>query len=112
MNHTRAFGGLLLTCLPLLAAQADEAELNPVTVTGTRVPTDLSRAPLIIDTIDRDDAVLGTASRVEDVLSRQPGLHVAGQGRRNGQTLSMRGFGSNGVLVRLESYCQILCMTV
>ena len=106
MKHTRTFNGLLLTLLPLLAAQADDAELNPVTVTGTRAPTDLSRAPLIIDIIDRDDVVLTTASRVEDVLSRQPGLHVAGQGRRNGQTLSMRGFGSKGVLVRLDGVRQ------
>lgn len=106
MNHTHVFGGLCLTLLPLLAAQADDAELDPVTVTGTRAPTDLSQAPLIIDIIDRDDAVLATASRVEDVLSRQPGLHVAGQGRRNGQTLSMRGFGSKGVLVRLDGVRQ------
>ncbi|CAN0591612.1 unnamed protein product, partial [Ectocarpus sp. 12 AP-2014] len=106
MKHARAFNGLLLTLLPLLAAHADDTELNPVTVTGTRAPTDLSQAPLIIDIIDRDDAVLATASRVEDVLSRQPGLHVAGQGRRNGQTLSMRGFGSNGVLVRLDGVRQ------
>lgn len=106
MKHTRALNGLLLTLLPLLAAHADDTELNAVTVTGTRAPTDLSRAPLIIDIIDRDDAVLATASRVEDVLSRQPGLHVAGQGRRNGQTLSMRGFGSKGVLVRLDGVRQ------
>lgn len=106
MKHARALNGLLLTLLPLLAAHADDTELNAVTVTGTRAPTDLARAPLIIDIIDRDDAVLATASRVEDVLSRQPGLHVAGQGRRNGQTLSMRGFGSKGVLVRLDGVRQ------
>ena len=39
-------------------------------------------------------------------LSRQPGLHVAGQGRRNGQTLSLRGFGREGVLVRLDGVRQ------
>lgn len=98
--------GLCLTLLPLLPAHAHGTDLDPVTVTGTRAPTDLSRAPLIIDIIDRQDAALATASRVEDVLSRQPGLHVAGQGRRNGQTLSMRGFGRNGVLVRLDGIRQ------
>lgn len=98
--------GICLTLLPLLNAQADDSALHPVTVTGTRAPTDLSSAPLIIDIIDRTDTELATASRVEDVLSRQPGLHVAGQGRRNGQTLSMRGFGRNGVLVRLDGVRQ------
>ncbi|WP_404376066.1 TonB-dependent receptor domain-containing protein [Vreelandella aquamarina] len=98
--------GVCLALLPLLTAQASETELTSMTVTGTRAPTDLSRAPLIIDVIRRDDAVLSTATRVEDVLSRQPGLHVAGQGRRNGQTLSMRGFGRNGVLVRLDGVRQ------
>ena len=98
--------GICLTLLPLLNAQADDSALHPVTVTGTRAPTDLSSAPLIIDIIDRTDTELATASRVEDILSRQPGLHVAGQGRRNGQTLSMRGFGRNGVLVRLDGVRQ------
>lgn len=98
--------GLCLTLLPLLVAHADDAPLDTVTVTGTRAPTDLSRAPLIIDIIDRHDAELATASRVEDILSRQAGLHVAGQGRRNGQTLSMRGFGRDGVLVRLDGVRQ------
>jgi len=98
--------GICLTLLPLLNAQADDSVLHPVTVTGTRAPTDLSSAPLIIDIIDRTDTELATASRVEDILSRQPGLHVAGQGRRNGQTLSMRGFGRNGVLVRLDGVRQ------
>ncbi|ATH77442.1 outer membrane heme/hemoglobin receptor [Vreelandella venusta] len=98
--------GICLTLLPLLNAQADDSALHPVTVTGTRAPTDLSSAPLIIDIIDRTDTELSTASRVEDILSRQPGLHVAGQGRRNGQTLSMRGFGRNGVLVRLDGVRQ------
>ncbi len=98
--------GICLTLLPLLSVQADDSSLHPVTVTGTRAPTDLSSAPLIIDIIDRTDTELATASRVEDILSRQPGLHVAGQGRRNGQTLSMRGFGRNGVLVRLDGVRQ------
>lgn len=98
--------GICLTLLPLLNAQADDSALHPVTVTGIRAPTDLSSAPLIIDIIDRTDTELATASRVEDILSRQPGLHVAGQGRRNGQTLSMRGFGRNGVLVRLDGVRQ------
>ncbi|WP_016915236.1 TonB-dependent receptor domain-containing protein [Vreelandella stevensii] len=98
--------GICLTLLPLLSVQADDSSLHLVTVTGTRAPTDLSSAPLIIDIIDRTDTELATASRVEDILSRQPGLHVAGQGRRNGQTLSMRGFGRNGVLVRLDGVRQ------
>jgi len=98
--------GFCLTLLPLLPANANDSDLAPLTVTGTRAPTDLSRAPLIIDIIDHQDATLATASRVEDVLSRQPGLHVAGQGRRNGQTLSMRGFGRNGILVRLDGVRQ------
>ncbi|TVM06581.1 TonB-dependent receptor [Vreelandella aquamarina] len=83
-----------------------QSPLDTVTVTGTRAPTDFSRSPLIIDVIDRHDPELATASRIEDVFSQQPGLHIAGQGRRNGQTLSMRGFGSDGVLVRVDGIRQ------
>lgn len=81
-------------------------ELAPLVVTGTRTPTDTFFAPLIVDVIDRHDPTLTTASRIEDILADQPGLHVAGQGRRNGQTLSLRGFDRNGVLVRLDGVRQ------
>ncbi|WP_447956891.1 TonB-dependent receptor domain-containing protein [Vreelandella sp. EE7] len=107
MTHHVSLRPFCLALLPLLAPAALANEvLEPMTVTGTRTPVDLSRAPLIVNIIDRDDAVLATAARVEDVLSRQPGLHVGGQGRRNGQTLSMRGFDRQGVLVRLDGVRQ------
>ncbi|RCV86396.1 TonB-dependent receptor domain-containing protein [Billgrantia montanilacus] len=111
MKHTLSIATLAFLMLPPLSAQGTEsssaeAALDALTVTGTRVPTDLSRAPMIVDVIDRNDPTLSTASRVEDVLSQQPGLHVAGQGRRSGQTLSLRGFGRNGVLVRLDGVRQ------
>ncbi|MGY4877349.1 TonB-dependent receptor domain-containing protein [Vreelandella aquamarina] len=106
----------LVTCVlssPLLAQSSPssanisaQAPLNTIVVTGTRAPTDITRAPLMIDTIDRDDPELATASRIEDIFSQQPGLHVTGQGRRNGQTLSMRGFSRDGVLVRLDGVRQ------
>jgi hemoglobin/transferrin/lactoferrin receptor protein len=101
----------LLVLSPITLAQtppdaATLPELAPLVVTGTRTPADTFFAPLIVDTIDRHDPTLATASRVEDILADQPGLHVAGQGRRNGQTLSLRGFGRNGVLVRLDGVRQ------
>lgn len=106
---TGALALLLLSPLALAPVAADptvSAELTPLVVTGTRTPADTFSAPLIVDTIDRHDPTLATASRVEDILSDQPGLHVAGQGRRNGQTLSLRGFGRSGVLVRLDGVRQ------
>ncbi|WP_104202138.1 TonB-dependent receptor domain-containing protein [Billgrantia saliphila] len=110
---TSCTGALALFLLsPLAQGQAApmtpamQPELPPLVVTGTRTPTDTFRAPLIIDVIGRDDPALSTASRVEDILADQPGLHVAGQGRRNGQTLSLRGFDRSGVLVRLDGVRQ------
>lgn len=78
----------------------------PLVITGTRSPTDPARAPLILDVIDRHDPTLSTAGRIEELLGDLPGLQVAGQGRRNGQTLSLRGFGRGGVLVRLDGVRQ------
>nr|WP_276208051.1 TonB-dependent receptor plug domain-containing protein [Halomonas socia] len=89
-----------------MANEPGQDELAPLVVTGTRTPTDTFRAPLIIDTLDRHDPTLSTATRLEDALGSQPGLTVAGQGRRNGQTSSMRGFDRNGVLVRLDGIRQ------
>ncbi len=114
MKPTHSIATVMAWSLPILATQAgadatpetSAAALDNVTVTGTRLPGDPSRAPLILDVIDRDDPALSTASSIEDVLSRQPGLHVAGSGRRNGQTLSLRGFDSNGVQVRLDGVRQ------
>ncbi|WP_027966382.1 TonB-dependent receptor domain-containing protein [Halomonas halocynthiae] len=77
-----------------------------ILVTGTRHPGDVYRTPMIIDVIDRSDPELATATRWEDALSQQPGIHVSGSGRRNGQFLSMRGFGKNGVQVRLDGVRQ------
>lgn len=109
----RCTGPLALLCLTAsVGADSPPAEATPgdplptLVVTGTRTPTDTFHAPLIVDVIDRHDTTLRTATRVEDILSSQPGLHVAGQGRRNGQTLSMRGFGRNGVQVRLDGVRQ------
>ncbi|WP_445005065.1 TonB-dependent receptor domain-containing protein [Halomonas mongoliensis] len=80
--------------------------LAPMAITDARLPTDTFRAPMIIDVLDRRDPTLATATRLEDLLGSQPGLGVAGQGRRNGQTLSLRGFGRQGVLVRLDGVRQ------
>ncbi|WP_275287217.1 TonB-dependent receptor domain-containing protein [Halomonas elongata] len=116
MKPCHSIAAAMAWTLPIVVSQAvadassDSAAsattLDEMTVTGTRLPGDPSRAPLILDVIDRDDPALSTASSVEDVLSRQPGLHVAGSGRRNGQTLSLRGFDSNGVQVRLDGVRQ------
>ncbi|MGQ0335449.1 TonB-dependent receptor domain-containing protein [Halomonas elongata] len=119
MKSSHSLATAMVWSLPLLATQlvtqaamaessenASAEELSSMTVTGTRLPGDPSRAPLILDVIERDDPALSTASSVEDVLSRQPGLHIAGSGRRNGQTLSLRGFDSNGVQVRLDGVRQ------
>ena len=103
-------GALALLCLsPMASSVANDTgqdELAPLVVTGTRTPSDTFRAPLIIDTLDRHDPTLSTAVRLEDALGSQPGLSIAGQGRRNGQTISMRGFDRNGVLVRLDGIRQ------
>lgn len=87
-------------------ARQEEVDTDTVIVSGTRLPGDIHRAPMIIDLITRDDPVLATASSWEDVLAQQPGVHVSGSGRRNGQTLSMRGFGNKGVLVRMDGIRQ------
>ncbi|MCE8034286.1 TonB-dependent receptor [Billgrantia tianxiuensis] len=109
-SHTGTLALLLVSPLGLAQTPADPPtatpELAPLVVTGTRTPTDTFFAPLIVDVIDRHDPTLGTASRIEDILANQPGLHVTGQGRRNGQTLSLRGFDKNGVLVRLDGVRQ------
>ena len=55
MKRAYSLCPLYLTFCPLLVAPAlaqpeiEPHSFDPVTVTGTRAPTDLSRAPLIID---------------------------------------------------------------
>jgi|GEM_PF-1026233 len=78
----------------------------PLLVTGTRLPGDVHRAPMIIDVIERDDPALATATRWEDVIAQQPGVHVSGSGRRNGQFLTLRGFDENGVLIVMDGVRQ------
>lgn len=97
---------LAATTAPPEPNDTDTQHLHKVIVTGTRLPTDLALAPVMVDVITRDDPTLSTATRIEDVLDDQPGLTVAGSGRRNGQTLSMRGFDKDGVLVRIDGVRQ------
>ncbi|WP_413615459.1 TonB-dependent receptor [Halomonas cupida] len=91
---------------PATANTPPTVDNDPLVVTETRLPEDLQRAPMIIDVIQRDDPALSTATRWEDVITQQPGVHVSGSGRRNGQTISMRGFDNQGVLIRLDGVRQ------
>ncbi|ERL51099.1 hypothetical protein BJB45_19200 [Halomonas huangheensis] len=91
---------------PDMADSTAHSDVETMLVTETRLPGDFQRAPLIIDVITRDDPALATATRWEDVISQQPGVHVSGSGRRNGQFVSMRGFDNQGVLIRLDGVRQ------
>lgn len=119
--HGTGWLALLCCATPLSCAFADAQALASgsdataavasitqpdLVVTGTRHPGDVHRTPMIIDVVDRNDPELSTATRWEDALSQQPGIHVSGSGRRNGQFLSMRGFGRNGVQIRLDGVRQ------
>ena len=101
-----------LTILPVLADSqgepADTALLSTdkLTVYATRSARDSHRLPLMSNVVDARSAEHASASRVADIFDSLASVEVAGSARRNGQTLVMRGYDSDGVLVLLDGVRQ------
>jgi len=110
---------LALACALPLPAFADntaekeesqQAAKNKVAETMTVVATGNARssfdAPMMVTVIDGNSPNSKTATSATDMLRRIPGLNIDGSGRTNGQDISLRGYGRNGVLQLVDGVRQ------
>src|SRR5690606_28975997 len=101
---TRRLAGTLACVAPALAsaqpspdAAAPVPQLDTVTVTASRVPTDSGRQPVQVSVLTADQIEKSSATTVQDLLSTQSGIHVINMTGVAAQAqVDIRGFGVTG----------------
>jgi hemoglobin/transferrin/lactoferrin receptor protein len=70
--------------------------LDPLTVTGTKVPTPKSQVPAVIDVITQEDLDRQQPMTIGDALDNLPGVEVEGGPKGSQSQPNIRGFGGTG----------------
>ena len=70
--------------------------LDPLTVTGTKVPTPKSKVPASIGVINQDDLDRQQPATLGDMLNNLPGVEVEGGPKDSQSQPNIRGFGGTG----------------
>ena len=105
--------GISLTAVPALAQTADQSQtMETVTVTGSRVLTDVTMSPTPVTEISADQLQTTTPSDLPDALNKLPTIiggrtpRTQGNGSTNngGNTLALRNFGASRTLVLLDGH--------
>ena len=99
----RRYAGALLCSAPALSAAqqaatpATPSELDAITVTAQRVPTDGRTLPVSISVITADDIAASSARTMQDLLSTQAGIHLINTSSSSDNAIvDLRGFGITG----------------
>lgn len=99
----RRYAGALLCSAPALSAAqqasapASPAELDAITVTAQRVPTDGRTLPVSISVITAEDIAASSARTMQDLLSTQAGIHLINTSSASDNAIvDLRGFGITG----------------
>ncbi|MGE8657343.1 MAG: TonB-dependent receptor [Achromobacter sp.] len=97
----RRYAGALLCSAPALSAAQQAAtpapELDTVTVTAQRVPTDGRTLPVSISVITAEDIAASSARTMQDLLSTQAGIHLVNTTSASDNAIvDLRGFGITG----------------
>ncbi|MBB1581839.1 TonB-dependent hemoglobin/transferrin/lactoferrin family receptor [Serratia sp. OS31] len=89
-----------------VSAKTDKASDETLTVAATGNARSSFEAPMMVTVIEGNSPESQTATSAADMLRRVPGITVNGTGRSNGQDVSMRGYGKNGVLTLVDGIRQ------
>ena len=99
----RRYAGALLCSAPALSAAqqasapASPSELDAITVTAQRVPSDGRTLPVSISVITADDIAASSARTMQDLLSTQAGIHLINTSSSSDNAIvDLRGFGITG----------------
>lgn len=108
MRHT-LFLACLGTSISVAAiSNADAQEKNPtntldtVTVYATRTPTSTFEVPAMVMRVDADAPGAAMSSTTSDLLQFVPGVDVESGPRRNGQTVSVRGYDDEAIITLID----------
>ncbi|CAI1888808.1 TonB-dependent hemoglobin/transferrin/lactoferrin family receptor [Serratia plymuthica] len=87
-------------------AKTEKTGDDAMTVVATGNQRSSFEAPMMVTVIEGNTPESQTATSAADMLRRVPGITVNGTGRSNGQDVSMRGYGKNGVLTLVDGIRQ------
>lgn len=91
---------------PVVSAQetrgAPSTSLDAVTVYATRSPQSAFEVPAMTSKVDTDAPGNAMAGDVGDLLEFTPGVEVTDGPRRNGQTVSIRGFDDEAIITLMD----------
>lgn len=104
---------LLLACMTtsisvVAMCNADAQENNPantldtVTVYATRTPTSNFEVPAMVTRVEADAPGAAMSSTVSDLMQFVPGVDVENGPRRNGQTISVRGYDDDAIITMID----------
>ncbi|EMH0430744.1 TPA: TonB-dependent hemoglobin/transferrin/lactoferrin family receptor [Proteus mirabilis] len=83
-----------------------ERNTQIITVYATGNERDSFTLPMMSTVIKNNSALTETAGSATELLRHIPGISISGAGRTNGETISMRGYSSNGVLTLVDGIRQ------
>lgn len=107
---------LAIACTLPFAAQATDPTstqtnskrhaTDTMVVTATGNERSSFEAPMMVTVIEANTPTSETATSAADMLRKIPGLTVTGSGRVNGQDVTLRGYGKQGVLTLVDGIRQ------
>lgn len=81
---------------PAVVPKEEPILLEPLTVTGTKIPTPRDQVPATIDVISAEDLERSQPSTLGDILNDLPGVEVEGGPKGSQSQPNIRGFGGTG----------------
>ncbi|MGV7962216.1 TonB-dependent hemoglobin/transferrin/lactoferrin family receptor [Photorhabdus tasmaniensis] len=87
-------------------SDSNKSSRDVITVYATGNERDSFEAPMMVTVINNKSAQSQTAGNAGDLIRKIPGINIAGTNRANGQDVSLRGYGPQGVLTLIDGIRQ------
>lgn len=81
-------------------------EIEEISVTATRGPSDVFSFPGAVSVISRDEIESRITTSISEIFAQTPGIQFTGGPRRTGEIPALRGISSDGVLVLFDGVRQ------
>ncbi|MEK9495511.1 TonB-dependent hemoglobin/transferrin/lactoferrin family receptor [Photorhabdus sp. P32] len=87
-------------------SDSNKSSRDVITVYATGNERDSFEAPMMVTVIKSQSPQSQTAGNAGDLIKKIPGINIAGTNRANGQDVSLRGYGPQGVLTLIDGIRQ------
>lgn len=85
---------------------AASTEIEEISITATRGPTDVFTYPGSVSVISRDEIETRITASISEIFAQTPGIQFTGGPRRTGEVPALRGVSGEGVLVLFDGVRQ------